>query len=307
MGKVTEKEFKEIKKKYHVFKKYFIYLYKEDIKILYPTEINFNFIFKKKDMFIYLNYETFTRFLFFDFLRSYNGKDKEIKYIKKLLKDNSKLHGELKILDDIIKDKYLFDHVVKKYFPDKDIKYDLSLRNFDLFNHMFVHKEKIFSEKNVSNLISRYIKKLKIPKENPIVNIINSGLIDNMKAEKVTIKEEKWGFDVWLINNKNNSKIPVKTIVCDEGSDINMGDIGGVIKLILQDVSSDITNFERRVKLMRYKFIIIYFKNKLIFINTKPIENIKNRKLDKLITIEFNSNIKTKKDVKNYMKSYNVK
>jgi hypothetical protein len=58
---------------------------------------------------------------------------------------------------------------------------------------------------------------------------------------------------------------------------------------------------------MRFDFIIIKNNTELIFINTKPIIEINNRKLDKILSITFDNNlINNEEELKKYVKNFNI-
>ena len=275
-----------LSEKFKVLNEPYIFKGMDGYKIVYITTNNFLNIFKKKDYYIYLNYSTLVRYFLYDFFANYKGDSIDINTVVDMLKKD-KTNKRLGVIDYVISDPALFN-VIKKYYPEKE-KFDLDSKNYDLLNHIFYHKEKIFAENNLVKLIKNAVKNVEVPTENGIVGILNKGLIKGHRAEESTIHEKNFSIDFWLVNDKN--RFSVKAITLTDKSEYNFVVFNGVVKLLLYEVKSDANNFKKGINAMRYQYIAILCKDEIMFLSTSPIDEIANRKLDKQVSIDFNKEL----------------
>lgn len=294
----------EISKKYELFQQDYILNSRDSFYITYPTTSNFNNIFQKKDYLIYLNYETLVNYYIYDYLNNYQGHIDEILELIDFLK-NDRLNKKLKIIDFIIKDITLYN-IIKKYYVTKD-KLNLNSHDYNLLNHIFIHKLKIFTEEHILKLIRKSYENIIIDKEG-LVDIINKkDLIKGHKAENTTIQEQKQGIDMWLLNKENKQKFSIKNIKLEENSELNIVQHNGIYKMIIYNQLCEVVEYKSGFNIMRFNFITINNKDEIMFVNTKPINIITNRKKDKLLTIEFNKNlIQENSDLDKFIKKYKI-
>lgn len=280
----------------------YIFKSSDGYKVLNPSIYNYPRIFKYKDIFIYLNYSTIINYYFYLFLFNYKGKNEIIKNIIELIKsrNESKLN---EIVKKFIADKSLFN-IILKYYPTK-IKLDLNTKNIDLFNHIHVHYDKIFTENNVLKIIKNNFKSIKDETNLELSTILNSDIIKGFKCEPSNLHEKNLGVDLWLYNN--TYRYSVKAIDLNDG-EYDIVTHNGVIKIIIDNIKSNIYDYKLGNNTIRYKYICIHnVTNKnIVFINTSVVESVSNRKLDKQVSIQFNMTlISDMKDLTKYVKKYN--
>jgi hypothetical protein len=290
---------KNLKNSYVFLKDPNIKFFTDGYKILHVTRNNFNRIFKARDIFTYINYYTLIRYLLLKNLLDYKGSNDRIKSVVKLLVNDSS-NKRLKILDNILEDKYLFK-IICKYYPD-NIKYDKEECNIDYLNHIYVHTEKIFSETNFIKLLDRSEKITTFSNNITFSDILNNGLVKGMRSKESTVNEKKFGIDLWMFNEINKSEFALKTLILDEKSEWNILNLD-VIKIIFSDVVSDVFNYKRGINTMKYQYFVFLSNDCVGFINTSKIQLIENKKNDKIVKIEFDKSI-TKELLNLHFKKY---
>lgn len=288
---------------YQILKEKYIYYNLNTWNVLYININNFNIIFKDKDYYSCLSYTTLVRYYIFEFLFTYKGKNSMILELVSYLK-NDKSNSKLKILKPAFESESLF-RIIKKYFPD-NIKFELESTNYNLLNHIFIHKDKIFNEDNILVLLKKQLKTVTVSTNDEFLSIMNSkNIIAGFKTDASTIQDQKYGIDYYL--TKDTTKLTLKLLTLVDKSEYEIVNHCGYIKIIINNVKSDVHNFKLGINAMRYQFLVIKTPENLIFINTKSIIEIANRNLDKIISITFdNILISDVNNTNKYIKKYNL-